>query len=88
MKRTLMLILAFLIVAAGAWTGVVAYAEETSGGFTYTVLTDGTASITGCSETGDVVIPSTIDGYTVTNLARELFYGIDGITSVSIPACQ
>ena len=57
-----------------------------SGGFTYELLEDGTASITGCSLEGDVVIPDTIDGYTVTNLKRELFYGNDYITRVTVPA--
>jgi len=57
-----------------------------SNGFTYTVLADGTASITACTRSGKIVIPQTIDGYTVTNLASELFYGRSGITSVTIPA--
>ena len=57
-----------------------------SAGFTYKLLDDGTASITGCKLTGDVVIPSKLDGYTVTNLAAELFYGTGGVTSVTIPA--
>ena len=56
------------------------------GGFTYTVLADGTASITGCTLTGDVVIPDQIDGYTVTNLAAQLFFSDYGITSVYVPA--
>ncbi len=55
-------------------------------GFTYLVLPDGTASITACARTGDVVIPDTLDGYTVTNLASQLFYGKSGVTSVAIPA--
>ncbi len=55
-------------------------------GFSYELLADGTASITGCTLTGDVVIPDTIDGYTVTNLQRELFYGSSGLTSVRVPA--
>ena len=54
-------------------------------GFTYEILSDGTAGITGCSLTGDIVIPSVIDGYTVSNLASELFYGKSYVTSVTIP---
>lgn len=54
--------------------------------FSYEVLPDGTASITGAAVDGDIVIPETIDGYTVTNLASELFYGKSGITSVHVPA--
>ena len=54
--------------------------------FSYQVLSDGTASITDVAVSGDVVFPSVIDGYTVTNLARELLYGKQGITSVFVPA--
>ena len=54
--------------------------------FSYELLDDGTASITGFSVKGDIVIPSSIDGHTVTNLAAKLFYGRYGITSVWVPA--
>lgn len=57
-----------------------------SGGFSYTILSDGTASIVDCSLTGNIVIPSTLDGYTVTNLASQLFFGRSGLTSVTLPA--
>ena len=55
-------------------------------GFSYKIKTDGNATITGCSLTGDVRIPSEVDGYTVDCLDSELFYGRSGITSVTIPA--
>ncbi len=58
----------------------------TSGGFTYEVLQDGTAKITDCSLTGDIVIPETIDGHVVTELKNELFFGRNDVTSVSIPS--
>ncbi len=58
----------------------------TVNGFTYEVKTDNTAEITDCNLTGDIVIPSSIDGYTVTSLAKQLFYGQYSITSVSIPS--
>ena len=61
--------------------------EETESDlFTYKILDDGTASITSCSATGDIVIPSQIDGYTVTNLQAYLFRYADEIYSVKIPA--
>ncbi len=59
---------------------------HTAGGFTYRILSDGTAGITACSLTGDIVIPDKLDGYTVTNLAEKLFYGKSNVTSVTIPA--
>ena len=72
--------------SAGSFTVTLQKAPEPTQGFSYKVLSDGTASITGCSASGDIVIPETIDGYTVTNLAARLFYNRSGITSVTIPA--
>ena len=86
MKRAIILVLVSLMILSGLCFSAPAFAETTSGGFTYEVLEDGTASITGCSLSGDVTIPSEIDGKTVTNLAKQLFYGKTGVTSVSIPA--
>jgi len=60
--------------------------EYDSSSFSYDLLDDETASITGCSVSGNVVIPDTLDGYTVSNLAAELFYGRSDIVSVTIPA--
>ena len=70
-------------------SGTAALSNDSTGeqdGFTYVLLEDGSASITGCSLEGDVVIPDTIDGYTVTNLKRELFYCNGYVTSVTVPA--
>ena len=55
-------------------------------GFTVEYLSNGKARITDCSLSGDVVIPSTINGYTVRSLGEKLFFGRDDITSVFIPA--
>jgi hypothetical protein len=55
-------------------------------GFSYRKQSDGTVSITGCSKSGDVIIPPTLDGFTVSNLKEELFFGKSGITSVTIPS--
>ena len=72
---------------SGGVSGTVTVAlDRISGGFAYTLLSDGTASVTDCMLTGDVVIPGTLDGYTVSNLAERLFYGCSDITSVTIPA--
>ncbi|MBQ7519443.1 MAG: leucine-rich repeat protein [Clostridia bacterium] len=57
-----------------------------SEGFGYQLLDNGTVSIIGCDLTGEVVIPEMLDGFTVSNLAAELFYGREDITAVSIPA--
>ena len=81
MKKVLGILLALFLLCAV----LPALADTQSGNFTYTLLEDGTASITGCTAAGDIVIPGTIDGYTVTNLKAKLFYSKNGITSVTVP---
>ena len=55
--------------------------------FAYTVLEDGTAQITDYtgSET-ELVIPSEIDGYTVTSIGERTLYDCASLTSVTIPS--
>ncbi len=61
-------------------------AKTASDLFTYTLDSDNNATITGYTGTStDISIPSTIDGYTVTSLAKEAFNNC-GLTSVSLPA--
>ncbi len=72
--------------SAAEGTVTVTLLADHAPGFTYTSLSDGSISITGCSLTGDITIPQYIDGAPVTNLAAELFYGASGITSVTIPS--
>ena len=54
--------------------------------FDYDLLEDGTAVIVNCNVTGSVRIPDAIDGHTVSCLESRLFYGISGVTEVTIPA--
>ena len=59
--------------------------DNVCGDFTYVVLADDTAKITGYSGTDtEVVIPGTVDGYTVTELGA-VFNGNAAVTSVTIP---
>ena len=81
MKKLLGIVLSLFLLCAV----LPALADTQSGSFSYTVLEDGTASITGCTAAGDIVIPGTIDGYTVTNLKAKLFNGRSDITSVTVP---
>ena len=55
--------------------------------YTYEVLTDGTIRITSC-QTSDVnlVIPDTIDGYTVTEIGTSAFANQTSIQTVKFPA--
>ena len=61
---------------------------ETSGSFEYSVLDDGTAGITKYIDNGSksVTIPSTIDGYKVTEIGYDAFKGCTGLKSVTIPS--
>ena len=76
-------VLLVLFMAAGV-------AEEertdTSGQWKY-VLEDGSATITGYMEepSGDLIIPSELDGYPVTSIGEGTFYENDTIASVIIP---
>mgnify|MGYP001043862871 FL=1 len=69
--------------AAGAET------KGTSDSFEYSVLDDGTASITKYVDNGSktVDIPSTIDGYKVTGIGAA-FGNCTGITDITIPKCR
>ena len=81
MKRWLFC--ACLLVFAAALLCPAAFADSD---FTYELLEDGTARITGCRLDGDIVIPASVDGHTVTCLEEELFYNCHFVTSVTIPA--
>ncbi|MBQ8333717.1 MAG: leucine-rich repeat domain-containing protein, partial [Clostridia bacterium] len=65
---------------------VVLTASTVSGSFSYSIGSDGTATIT--DYTGDdsvLVIPETIDGYTVTSIGSNAFQDCTGITSITFP---
>ena len=69
----------------GSWfSSKVSAASE--GYYTYTI-TDGEATITDVdsSISGDVVIPSTLGGYSVTTIGYKAFLDCDSLTSVEIP---
>ena len=86
MKR----VLSFLLVMAMLFAcAPVALAAEqiTSGDYTYTVHSN-KASIVGCDTaiSGDVTIPSVLDGYPVVGIDYYAFSRCIGLTSVEIPA--
>ncbi len=86
MKKTLSILLSFIMIistTAGIDFSVLA---NTSGDYEYTVLDDGTAEITGYKgNDGYITIPSTFDGYTVTSIGNAAFQNCDSLTSVIIP---
>ena len=92
MKRFLSIILcatvfATLFLTAHAQTAQPAETGGTPlGYYTYELLQDGTAEITGYNgSVEEVVIPSEIDGHTVTSVADEAFKGNETITKATFP---
>lgn len=63
---------------------------ETSGPYTYEKTGDTSIEITGFDwhqeEKSDVIIPSEIDGYTVTSIGEEAFEGCSYLISVDVPS--
>ncbi len=61
-----------------------AHAQDSQ--FTYELKEDNTAKITASTAMGNVIIPSEIDGHTVTEIGARVFYAKSGIYTISIPA--
>jgi hypothetical protein len=83
--KNLLLVVAMVVLCLAV--GMSASAEEfTENGFIYEVE-DGNAIIVGCDSTvsGDVTIPSMLNGYTVTEIGEDAFKGNSVITSVIFP---
>ena len=79
-----------MIVACGAVFAAepLMAAKEKVGGYTWTYkVIDGTAEISGASPAlaGDIEIPATLGGYTVTSFFEGAFSGCSELTSVRIP---
>ena len=87
LKRTLSLALAVSIILT-MFTGLfsVQAGAATSGYYTYSV-SNGKATITDVdtSISGNVTIPSTLGGYSVTSIGSSTFSGCTGLTSITIP---
>lgn len=79
-------LLAAVPVAASAAETSVESSGETSGDFKYEILEDGTAEITNYigSDT-ELVIPSEVDGYTVTRIGYGAFPVVQALRVLSSP---
>ena len=99
-KKKIISVILALIIALSAWSVVpvgVSAAEvntATTGAtideayhdFEYYVLDDGTAEIIGYKgKGGDVTIPSTLGGYTVTSIGKYAFEFCESLTRIDIP---
>ncbi len=89
MKRTLSTVLTALLLLSLCLT---ACAEETkpetftSGDYTYILLENGAAKITGYSgKAENLTIPDQLDGHPVTAIGNSAFSSCSSLTSVSIP---
>lgn len=84
--KTLVSLLLSVMMVTGIFAVVPITANaETSGGYSYEVLDDGTASIVyGDPDEDDVVIPEKLDGYTVTEIASYAFESAS-MSSLVIP---
>ena len=87
MKKILSVALCLvLIFSALPVFAITASAAETENYLTYTI-SNGEVTITGCDESisGDIVIPSEIEGCPVTTIGSKAFYQCPNITGVTIP---
>ncbi len=82
-----------LFLAVGIWQMISAEpAWDTfsitrpEGTYYYTVSGD-TATIVDASVEGDITIPETVNGYTVSALGDSAFFGLPELTSVVVPGC-
>lgn len=86
MKRKVVIV--FLVFALlCAMLPTVFAAGYTSGDYTYTLDTDGNATITKYTgSTADLTIPDTLDGHPVVEIGREAFAKNTALTSVKLPS--
>lgn len=85
MKRTFALIMAVMLLCAFTFVPVKSQAG-TSGNFDFEILDNGTVRITKYTgSVSDLSIPDRLDGYTVSELARQSFAKCNALVSITIP---
>lgn len=85
MKKTLSFILVALIIFSALTFVPFSVSAVTSGDYTYKILDDNTIEITKYKGNAvDLVIPETIDGYTVTRIGEDAFKRASTIKTVTI----
>lgn len=86
-KLTSLVLALLMLISVFAVAPLTASAETfTSGDYSYQVLSDGTAEITGYMGTAtEITIPDELDGYTVTSIGENAFGNRSNLKSVNIP---
>ena len=86
LKRLLCLMLSVLILTSITAGLELSANAQTSGDFEYTVLEDGTVEITDYTASeSDVIIPSKIDGQSVSSISYKAFEYCENLESIIIP---
>lgn len=88
MKKKIISLLTSLVMAVGliGIMPIVTAGAETSGNYEYSVLTDGTAEITGYTgKASDLSIPNTLNGKKVTSIGRSAFENCNELTGIKFP---
>ncbi|MBE6796825.1 MAG: hypothetical protein E7531_00580 [Ruminococcaceae bacterium] len=88
MKKLVSVFLVLMLLLSALPMGLfsITASAATEGYFTYTI-SNGKATITDCdtSISGDITIPSNLDGYPVTSIGGSAFRGCTSLTSITIP---
>ena len=86
MKRLLTVVTCVCLIFLLLSFNVITVDAATEGNYTYSVI-DGKAYISDVSSSisGDIIVPSTLNGYPVTSISNLAFYGCADITSITIP---
>lgn len=84
--KSISIVLALLMLTSVFAVFPITASAETNRKYKYSVLDDGTAEIFGYNGSAEeLVIPSQLDGYTVTSICYGAFDACTSLTSVTIP---
>ncbi|MBR1731592.1 MAG: leucine-rich repeat domain-containing protein [Ruminococcus sp.] len=85
-KKILSSVLAVLMLCSVFAVVPIIVGAHTSGDYNYDIFEDGTAEITSYNGSAtELDIPSELDGYTVTSIGFDAFYGCSSLKSITIP---
>lgn len=86
MKKIRSIAIMLILTVILAQLPLLSASADTSGDYSYKILSDGTAEITGYSGSDTcLTIPNEINGYTVTSIGDSAFFEHSNITSITIP---